>query len=284
MDLLDFDQTAFSAISAALIQLSQKLNLPEPSIVPLSALQGDNVVTRSNKMPWYQGPSLLQWLESLDTSVTPSMPALRLPIQYVARQDGSAAEDFRGYLGRVESGELRVGQKITVLPSGVSSTISEIHLSNGVKHLQSMPAETVAVAGSPVMFRLTDDIDVSRGDLIVSACSETAPVLAKRLCADICWLDAEPLSLSRKYVLQHTTRSVFAKVRAVNQVLDVRTLSSGQSSQTLQMNDIGQVDLDLQKPVMADLFDQLTATGAFVLIDEATQHTVAAGMIRKLSQ
>jgi sulfate adenylyltransferase subunit 1 len=284
MDLLDFDQTAFSAISAALIQLSQKLNLPEPSIVPLSALQGDNVVTRSNKMPWYQGPSLLQWLESLDTSVTPSMPALRLPIQYVARQDGSAAEDFRGYLGRVESGELRVGQKITVLPSGVSSTISEIHLSNGVKHLQSMPAETVAVAGSPVMFRLTDDIDVSRGDLIVSACSETAPVLAKRLCADICWLDAEPLSLSRKYVLQHMTRSVFAKVRAVNQVLDVRTLSSGQSSQTLQMNDIGQVDLDLQKPVMADLFDQLTATGAFVLIDEATQHTVAAGMIRKLSQ
>jgi sulfate adenylyltransferase subunit 1 len=120
--------------------------------------------------------------------------------------------------------------------------------------------------------------------LIVSACSETAPVLAKRLCADICWLDAEPLSLSRKYVLQHMTRSVFAKVRAVNQVLDVRTLSSGQSSQTLQMNDIGQVDLDLQKPVMADLFDQLTATGAFVLIDEATQHTVAAGMIRKLSQ
>jgi len=284
MDLLDFDQVAFKAISEALIQLSQKLGLPlQPVIIPLSALQGDNVVTVSENMPWYQGPSLLQWLESLDTSATPLMDALRLPVQYVVRQDGSSAEDFRGYLGRVESGELRVGQKVTILPSGLSSTISDIHVSNGVQQDLSGLTETVAMTGSPVMFRLSDDIDVSRGDLIVGAAGEDSPGLTKRMSADLCWLDAEPLSLSRKYVLQHTTNSVFAKVRAISQVLDVRTLSHGQTSQTLKMNDIGQVDLDLQKPVMADLFSQLTATGAFVLIDEATQHTVAAGMIRALN-
>jgi len=289
MDLLGFDQNAFDAIAKAINDLTQKLGLPAPVLIPVSALRGDNVVSVSAQTPWYKGPSLLQWLEDLDTSYVSNLQAMRLPIQYVARQDGSAADDFRGYLGRVESGEIKLGERVQVLPSGLISTVAEIHVSNGQPHsLAGLPRDSASV-GQPVMIKLADDIDVSRGDLIVAAPSENgastqqSATLTKQISADVCWLDAEPLSLSRKYVLQHTTHSVFAKVKGVNRVLDIQTLSQGQEAQTLKMNDIGQIQLTLQKLVAADLFDDLKATGAFVLIDDATKHTVAAGMIRSLS-
>ena len=280
MDLLGFDEKVFNAIKESIEGLAKTLGLPAPHLIPVSALQGDNVVEKSDKTPWYQGPSLLQWLEGLDTSMVHKVQGLRFPVQYVARQDGSAADDFRGYLGRIESGSIKKGQKVTVLPSGLEATVSEIHVGNDHQAAHGAAGVDVAKAGQVIALRLAEDVDVSRGDLIVASESVDAPVLTKQISADICWLDSEPLSLARKYVLRHTTNTVFAKVKGIQQVLDVQTLSHGTDIHALNMNEIGRVDLVLQKPIAADLFDDAPSTGAFVLIDEATNHTVAAGMVR----
>ncbi|QWD80149.1 sulfate adenylyltransferase [Polynucleobacter sp. MWH-Spelu-300-X4] len=280
MDLLGFDEKVFNAIKESIEGLAKTLGLPAPHLIPVSALQGDNVVEKSDKTPWYQGPSLLQWLEGLDTSVVHKVQSLRFPVQYVARQDGSAADDFRGYLGRIESGSIKKGQKVTVLPSGLEATVSEIHVGNDHQAAHGAAGVDLAKAGQVIALRLAEDVDVSRGDLIVASESVDAPVLTKQISADICWLDSEPLSLARKYVLRHTTNTVFAKVKGIQQVLDVQTLSHGTDIHALNMNEIGRVDLVLQKPIAADLFDDAPSTGAFVLIDEATNHTVAAGMVR----
>jgi sulfate adenylyltransferase subunit 1 len=283
MDLLGFDENVFNAIKESIEGLAKTLGLPTPHLIPVSALQGDNVVDQSDKTPWYQGPSLLQWLEGLDTSVVHQVQGLRFPVQYVARQDGSAADDFRGYLGRIESGSIKKGQKVTVLPSGLEATVSEIHVSNDHQAIGDAAGVDVAKAGQVIALRLTEDVDISRGDLIVAALDSDAPTLSKQVSADICWLDSEPLSLARKYVLRHTTNTVFAKVKGIQQVLDVQTLSHGTDIHALNMNEIGRIDLVLQKPIVTDLFDDSPSTGAFVLIDEATNHTVAAGMIRAAS-
>lgn len=280
MDLLGFDEQVFNAIKESIEELAKTLGLPAPHLIPVSALQGDNVVDKSNQTPWYQGPSLLQWLEGLDTSVVHKVQGLRFPVQYVARQDGSAADDFRGYLGRVESGAIKKGQKVTILPSGLEATVSEIHVGNDHQVVHGAAGVDSAKAGQVIALRLAEDVDVSRGDLIIASESVDAPVLTKQISADICWLDSEPLSLARKYVLRHTTNTVFAKVKGIQQVLDVQTLSHGTDIHALNMNEIGRVDLVLQKPIAADLFDDAPSTGAFVLIDEATNHTVAAGMVK----
>jgi sulfate adenylyltransferase subunit 1 len=282
MDLLGFDEKVFNAIKESIEGLANTLGLPVPHLIPVSALQGDNVVDKSDKTPWYQGPSLLQWLEGLDTSVVHKVQALRFPVQYVARQDGSAADDFRGYLGRLESGSIQKGQKVKILPSGQEATVSEIHVGNDHTSNNDAAGVDLARAGQVIALRLAEDVDVSRGDLIVAATGEQAPQLTKQISADICWLDSEPLSLARKYILRHTTNTVFAKVKGIAQVLDVQTLSHATDDiHALSMNEIGRVDLVLQKPIAADLFDDAPATGAFVLIDESTNHTVAAGMVRE---
>jgi len=212
--------------------------------------------------------------------VVHKVQGLRFPVQFVARQDGSAADDFRGYLGRVEAGSITKGQKVTVLPSGLEATVSEIHVGNDHRATHGAAGVDSAKTGQVIALRLAEDVDVSRGDLIVASASVDAPVLSKQIAADICWLDSEPLSLARKYVLRHTTNTVFAKVKGIQQVLDVETLSHGTDIHALNMNEIVRVDLVLQKPIAADLFDDAPSTGAFVLIDEATNHTVAAGMVR----
>ena len=285
MDLLDFDKDAFDAIKLAIDALSARIGLTTPHLIPVSALRGDNVVEKSRATPWYDGPSLLQWLEELDITAVPTLDALRFPVQYVARQDGSVSDDFRGYLGRIESGSLRRGQGVTILPSGVQATVAEIHISNGSQEFSAEDGEDIATAGQAVVVRLSEDVDVSRGDLIVATDEhmQSPACLAKNLAADICWLDTEPMSLSRKYLLQHTTNTVFAKVKAIRQVLDVQTLLQGIGAASIKTNDIGRIDLVLQKPIVADLFDDSIGTGAFVLIDDATKHTVAAGMIRHAS-
>lgn len=298
MDLLGFNEDVFTRIRHSVESLAETIGLPVPHLIPVSALKGDNVVSLSEQTPWYAGPSLLDWLESVDTRYVPRLNKLRLPVQYVARQDGSDSDDFRGYLGQVESGVLRRGQKIIVLPGGQQSTISEIHISNGQEAVigasenpdKSGGLQTSndrgseqARAGQSVVIRLLSDVDVSRGDLIVAA-DETPPVLAKSLRADICWLDSEPLSTSRKYLLQHSTQTVLAKVSNIDHVLDIQTLSRGTGAETLLTNEIGQIVIALQKPVVPDLFEESIQTGSFVLIDDVTKHTVAAGMIRHISQ
>ena len=285
MDLFDFDEQIFNTIQTSIEDLTQKIGLPKPTLIPISALLGANVVTASKDTPWYKGPTLLQWLEVLDTSPQSEKTALRLPIQYVARQDGSASDDFRGYLGQIESGSISKGQKIKVLPGNLEATVAEIYLGNRSNREQANSNNAVdsALTGEAVAIRLAEDIDISRGCLFVSADDNTPPILSKQISADLCWLDSEPLSLSRKYALRHTSNTVGAKVKTIHRVLDVETLSHGSDIHALTTNEIGRVDFVLQKPIAADLFDQSQRTGAFILIDEATNHTVAAGMIRELT-
>ena len=283
MDLFNFDEKIFNTIAVAIEDLTQKIGLPKPILMPISALLGANVVTASKDMPWYKGPTLLEWLEGLDTSPQSEKTELRFPVQYVARQDGSASDDFRGYLGQIESGSIRKGQKIRVLPGNTEATVAEIYLGNRSNRDQANANNEVesAQTGEAVAIRLAEDIDVSRGCLFVGADDATPPTLSKQISADLCWLDSEPLSLSRKYALRHTTNTVGAKVKEIKQVLDVETLSHASDTHPLTANEIGRIDLVLQKPIAADLFDQSQRTGAFILIDEATNHTVAAGMIRE---
>nr|WP_284504736.1 GTP-binding protein [Caballeronia sp. INDeC2] len=276
MDLVDYSEARFNEIRDAYVTLAQQLGLSNVRFVPVSALKGDNIVTASERMPWYAGEPLLDLLESLPVA-QPNDQALRFPVQWVARQDGSQADDFRGYMGRVEAGEVRVGDAIVVLPANREATVAEIiaPVPGGVAPVDR------AFAGQTVTIRLTEDVDVSRGDTFVPATEKVEP--AKKLEADICWFDEEPLSPQRKYLLKQTTNTVFARVGAVKQVLDVHTLSHSVDRNTLAMNDIGRVALTLQKPIVADEYDTHQGTGAFVLIDEATHHTVAAGMIRAIA-
>jgi len=282
MDLFEFDEKIFNTIKESIEDLTQKIGLAKPTLIPISALLGANVVNASKSTPWYKGPTLLEWLEGLDTSPESEKLSLRIPIQYVARQDGSASDDFRGYLGEVESGKIRKGQKIKVLPSGSEATVSEIYLGNDFVNKQSSSnVADLAETGQSVAIELSEDIDVSRGSIFISADDLNPPVLTKLISADLCWLDGEPLSLSRKYALRHTTNTVAAKVKVIQRVLDVQTLSHASDIHALSANEIGRVDFVLQKPIAADLFDLSQRTGAFILIDEATNHTVAAGMIRE---
>ncbi len=279
MDLIDFSEARFNEIRDAYVELARRLGIPDVRFVPVSALKGDNIVTPSERMPWYGDEPLLNLLEALPVA-QPVDQALRFPVQWVARQDGSQADDFRGYMGRVESGEVRLGDTITVLPANREATVSEIiaPVPGGVGQVDR------AFAGQTVTIRLAEHIDVSRGDTFVPRSASAQKVEpAKKLEADLCWFDEEPLSQQRKYLLKQTTNTVFARIGAIKEVLDVHTLLHAVDRHNLTMNDIGRVSLTLQKPIVCDAYDTHQGTGAFVLIDEATHHTVAAGMIRAFS-
>jgi sulfate adenylyltransferase subunit 1 len=279
MDLIDFSESRFNDIRDAYVELARRLGIADVRFVPVSALKGDNIVTASERMPWYAGEPLLDLLEALPVA-QPVDQALRFPVQWVARQDGSQADDFRGYMGRVESGEVKLGDTITVLPGNRDATVAEIiaPVPGGVAQVDR------AYAGQTVTIRLAEDVDVSRGDTFVPRnTSGTKIEPAKKLDADLCWFDEEPLSPQRKYLLKQTTNTVFARIGAIKEVLDVHTLLHAVDRHDLTMNDIGRVALTLQKPIVCDAYDTHQGTGAFVLIDEATHHTVAAGMIRSFS-
>lgn len=272
MDLVDYSEQRFNEIRTAYTELATQLGLKDVTYVPVSALRGDNIVYASDAMPWYQGEPLLPLLEALpvEDPAPEGDAALRFPVQLVVRQDGAQSDDFRGYAGRVEAGTVRVGQKLRVLPANREAVVAEVLTPNG--------AADSASAGDTVTVRLSEDVDVSRGDMFVAF--DAAATAAKKLTADLCWFDDESLNPARKYVLKHTTASVFARVSTVDRVLDVHTLSQETGRRDIHLNDIGSVQISLQKPIVCDTYGDNPATGAFVLIDEATNHTVAAGMIR----
>lgn len=276
LDLLNHDQNAFKAITAAYARLAQSIGLDPEHIhyVPISALNGDNIVHASDRLAWYQGPPLLALLSGLATATPrPSgAKAALLPVQRVVRQDGSAADDFRGYQGRLEQGQLSVGQAVWLEPAGKLSHIKSLQNLNG--------AVTSAEAGDLLTLTLNDDVDVSRGDTIVAANSPYVPT--KRLTASLCWFDNLPLNPARRYWLKQGTQTVYAKVTNVQTVWDVHTLTHGTAATSLQLNDIGSVQLTLQQAIVPTLYQDNPNTGAFILIDEATNQTVAAGMVTAL--
>ena len=275
MDLLDYSEEKFNAIVEAYRQLAAQLGLKDVHFVPVSALLGDNLVYVSESTPWYQGEPLLTILENLPSvdEVSHSNADFYFPVQLVVRQDADKADDFRGYQGRIERGSVQLGQAIRIEPNGltakVTAKVTEIITPKG--------EVTQAVAGEVITLRLDRDIDISRGDLFVDESSPLTP--QKQLEATICWFDERPLNTARKYLLKHGTQTVFAKISEIESVLNVHTLEQESGATDLKMNDIARVRLSLQKPIVATTYEENIAGGAFILVDEATYNTVAAGMI-----
>ncbi len=269
MDLVNYDQTVYERIVAAYGEFARSLGLKDVTAIPLSALSGDNVVLASERMPWYQGPTLIELLEGLSVYDESHAAPFRFPVQLVARHNGHEANDFRGYMGRIESGKVSVGDKLVVQPSGQQATVKEIVTFDA--SLQS------AVAGQSVTLLLNEYLDISRGDLLASA--EQPATQLKQVVADVCWMSDEPLDARRKYWIKHGTRQTAAKVKQVDSILDVNT-QQRHAAEGLKLNDIATVQLSVQQPLAADAYADNRATGAFILIDEVTHQTVAAGMIR----
>ncbi|HRP76236.1 MAG TPA: sulfate adenylyltransferase subunit CysN [Rhodocyclaceae bacterium] len=272
MDLVDYDQATFERIRTDYLAFARHLGIPDVRFIPMSALTGEMIVDRGDHLSWYGGPTLLQILETTPAAHTERAEDFRFPVQYVCRpQDSSNPElhDFRGFMGRVESGAVAVGDAVTVLPSGRGSTVKAIRIGEA-GHPHALHEQSVTLL-------LSDEIDVSRGDMIVK--SHEQPRTLRELDATLCWLSEQPLSPARTYVLRHTTREVRARVAAIEYRLDLDTLEH-ESVQALQMNDIARLTLKLAQPVFADSYADNRATGAFILIDASTNNTVGAGMIR----
>ncbi|XYJ09292.1 sulfate adenylyltransferase subunit 1 [Telluria sp. B2] len=273
MDLVNYDQGVYDRIVAAYREFADSLGLKDVTAIPLSALAGDNVVEASENMAWYQGPTLIELLESLTVYDEAHGAPFRFPVQLVARHNGHEAKDFRGYMGRIESGKVSVGDKLVVQPSGQTATVKDIVTFDG--SLQS------ASAGQSITLLLNEYLDISRGDTLASL--DAPATLLKQVVADVCWMSDEPLDLRRKYWIKHGTRQTAAKVTKVDTLLDVNTQERkavDNPAEALKLNDIARINLTVQQPLAADAYADIRATGAFILIDEVTHQTVAAGMIR----
>jgi bifunctional enzyme CysN/CysC len=269
MDLVDYDAGVFEAVKSEFRQFAARLDVSDLTFIPVSALRGDNVVNRSDNMPWYEGTSLLHHLEDVHIASDRNLIDTRFPVQYVIRPRDDKHHDYRGYAGRVAGGVLKPGDEVVVLPSGFGSTIASIDTFDG----------PVAEAYAPmsVTIRLTDDIDVSRGDMICRPHNQAQAV--QDIDAMISWLHDKPLDVGGKYALKHTTRDARAIVRDLQYRLDINTLHRDESAGTLELNDIGRIRLRTTVPLFVDEYRRNRETGSFILVDEATNATVGAGMI-----
>jgi bifunctional enzyme CysN/CysC len=269
MDLVDYDEAVFNRIKDEFRAFATKLDVHDLSFVPISALRGDNVVHRSENMPWFEGSSLLHHLEDVHIASDRNLIDVRFPVQYVIRPQSSAYPDYRGYAGTVAGGVLKPGDEVMVLPSGLRTTIASIDTADG-------PVEE-AYPPMAVTIRLTDDIDISRGDMICRP--QNQPRSSQDVEAMVCWLTDEPLRVRGMYAVKHTTRSVRAQVRDVDYRIDVNTLHRDESADTLSLNEIGRIKLRTTQPLFADEYRRNRTTGSFLIIEEATGATVGAGMI-----
>jgi len=269
MDLVDWSEEVFEGIRDEFTAFATKLEVSDVTVVPISALLGDNVVTRSANMPWYQGTSLLHHLEHLHVASDRNLVDTRFPVQYVIRPQSDAFHDYRGYAGRVAGGVLRPGDEVQVLPSGLTTTIAAIDGPDG-------PVDA-AFPPMSVTVRLTDDLDVSRGDMICRPAN--VPQVTQDLDAIVCWMTDQPLQPRQRLAVKHTTRSVRAVVKDVQYRLDVNSLHRELEVSSLGLNDIGRVTLRTTQPLFIDDYHRSRETGRFILIDEATNATVGAGML-----
>jgi bifunctional enzyme CysN/CysC len=269
MDLVGYDQDVFDAIAEEFRHFAAKLDIGDLTVIPVSALAGDNVVTRSANMPWYEGASLLHHLEHVHVASDRNLVDTRFPVQFVIRPQSDAFHDYRGYAGTVASGVLRPGDEVQVLPSGLSTTIAAIDGPRG-------PVDE-AFAPMAVTVRLADDLDVSRGDMICRPAN--APRATQDLDAIVCWMTDQPLQPRQRLAVKQTTRSVRAMVKDVQYRLNVNTLHRETDAGSLGLNDIGRVTLRTTQPLFVDDYHRNRETGRFILIDESTNATVGAGML-----
>jgi bifunctional enzyme CysN/CysC len=269
MDLVDWSEEVFESIADEFSAFAAKLSVPDLTVVPISALHGDNVVTHSANTPWYEGPTLLHHLEHVHVASDRNLTDARFPVQYVVRPQTEEHHDYRGYAGTVASGVFRTGDEVQVLPSGLTTTIAGIDGPRG-------PVDE-AFPPMAVTLRLADDLDVSRGDLVAKP--ENAPTATQDLDALVCWMAEEPLRPRQRIAVKHTTRTVRAMVKELAYRLDVNTLHRDREATELGLNDIGRVRLRVTQPLFVDDYTRNRATGRFILVDEATNATVGAGML-----
>jgi bifunctional enzyme CysN/CysC len=269
MDLVDYDEKVFESIRDEFREFATRLEIADLSFIPVSALLGDNVVEPSANMPWYRGLPLLTHLEEQEIASDRNLVDVRFPVQYVIRPLNDEHHDYRGYAGQVAGGVLRPGDDVLVLPSGLTSRIAAIDSFEG-------PVEE-AFAPMSVTVRLEDDIDISRGDMICRPGNHPEP--RQDIEAMVCWFADKPMQTGGKYAIKHTTKEARAVVKELRYRLDVNTLHRDESANDLALNEIGRVMLRTTAPLMVDEYRRNRTTGSFILIDEATNATVGAGMI-----
>jgi sulfate adenylyltransferase subunit 1 (EFTu-like GTPase family) len=270
MDLIGHDLRRFTTIRDEIADFSRRLGRPIPVTVPISALAGENVVTKSDEMSWYDGPPLLDLLDAAPGESFRAELPLRMPVQGVNRPQTNEHHDFRGYMGRIESGAIEVGQKISVYPNGLTTTVTGIYIGSTPVNRAEAPAS--------VCVTVADELDVSRGDLIADPVS--VPQVARKLAADLVWLDRANLDMRRPYLIKHGARTHQAKIESLDHLLDITTLSQIDAEGQLATNEIGRVTLRIGTDVPFDPYEDNRATGAFVVLDPATNATLAGGIIR----
>jgi bifunctional enzyme CysN/CysC len=269
MDLVDYQQEVFDSIREEFTAFASRLEVADLSFIPISALQGDNVVQRSANMPWYEGASLLHHLEQVYIASDRNLIDPRLPVQWVVRPQTSSLPDYRGYAGRIEGGVFRPGDEVMVLPSGLTTTVAEIDTFEGPQDEAFNPMS--------VTMRLADDIDISRGDMICRP--HNRPTVGQDLDAMVCWMTERPVQEGDFLALKHTTRWVRAVVREVHYRLDVNTLHRDETVSSLQLNEVGRVSLRVTQPLFYDSYRRNRQTGSFILSTEDTNLTAGAGML-----
>ena len=269
MDLVDFAEERFDEITRELTELTTQLGVRDEAAIPVSALKGDNVVDRTDAMPWYSGPTLLEHLETVEIFGDRNIQDRRFPVQWVIRPMTDEHHDYRGYAGRVASGIWRAGDEVVVLPSGLRSKVASVDLAGEV--LED------ALPGQSVTLRLEDDVDVSRGDLLADP--ENPPTVARELTARVSWMSERPLEDRARLLIKHTTRTVPVRVEEIVSVVDISTLEDQAMPGKLELNDLGVVRFRLAEPLVVDPYARNRTTGAFILIDESSNDTVGAGMV-----
>jgi sulfate adenylyltransferase subunit 1 len=269
MDLVEYNENRFNEIVEEYCNFASKLAIKDYEFIPISALNGDNVVNRSNSMSWYNGPTLMYSLENIQVANDVNHLDMRFPVQTVIRPQTKEFPDFRGYAGRLVGGIIRVNDEIKVLPSGLTSTVKAIHGPNGLLE--------EAFAPQSITIELTDDIDISRGDMLVKM--NNLPKQQQEIDAMICWLGNKPLEVGGKYAIKQTSKDGRAIIQDLIYQVDLNSLTRNEQISSLQTNDIGRIKLKTSIPLYTDSYRQNRITGSFILIDEGTNNTVGAGMI-----
>jgi len=273
MDLVAFSEERFDEIARELAELTSQLGVRDATALPVSALKGDNVVDRTDAMPWYAGPTLLEHLESIEIAADRNLDDRRFPVQWVIRPMADEHPDYRGYAGQVASGVWRAGDEVVVLPSGLRTRVAAVEIA-GEPRDEALPDESVTIL-------LEDDVDVSRGDLLADP--ERPPVVARELVARVSWMADKPLEDRARLLIKQTTRTVPARAEEIVSVVDIETLEDRPTPGRMELNDLGVVRFRLAEPLVVDPYKANRWTGSFILIDESTNDTVGAGMVVEAS-
>jgi sulfate adenylyltransferase subunit 1 len=269
MDLVDFSEETYDKIQSDFEKFASRLDVKDVSFIPISALLGDNVVDRSNKTPWYEGPTLMYYLENVHIASDLNFIDTRFPVQFVIRPYTDEFHDYRGYAGRVAGGVIKKGDKVMLLPSGFTTKIAKIDTSDGELE-EAFPPQSVTIL-------LEDDLDLSRGDMIVR--ENNKPTVTQDIEVMMCWFVDKPLQLRGKYTIMHTTQEARCVVKDIRYKLDINTLHRNEEDKNIGINDIARVVLRTTKPLFVDAYRKNRTTGSVILIDEQTNETVGVGMV-----